>query len=1783
MSGASSVSASPPQRPRPALSAVDELLLRDVFIRADTDGDGLVSASDIAALVRARRPHSQPDAAARAAERVFDVADADADGALDLADFIAAHAAGPGIVPAAVVAAVARDVRVALRDAELGELQIAFRAHDANDDKLLSAPELRALLLCEAALEGAAARRAAASSAAAAGAAFANTNPSLTASGGSSTNTSFAGGAPPPTAAPLAPPDVGQAVAEGAGMNMSEFIVLAQEGAVVPASARAPLAAKIRACTGAKPFDDVVLPAVARFLKTSNSAALVATVDHALLRDGGVENGAARRLIADAFAREVELVLLADADRAATVPTATVAESLLRGAGATDAAPRADANTADPTAHASAWLAALHLLRMVFDHLARGTDASVPPPLDKQQAQQVYDHGLRSEMMTSSFMGALGNAPSTFLRPSDVDFLIAGARSARRAAASALGAAAAAESARAEPDVSFADFDRDGDGVLSFAEFVASVAAPHAPLVEPDAVLRCQPLLAFLSSADAARLSRLLPTFPAAPREFAAHLKAALPDVHASVVDVLFTVAVDGFRDAAGQESAIRAFQQLVRADATVVMQLSTIIATRVVSVRNILSQRTAPSASAAAALLAAADGAASADGRAGSVTPRDASPAPSPLASPRYGALRELPAPTAGASAAGAPAVSTRSAEEKAAARATRAATDAIDDAFRNLDIHRRDLLEPDVVIPVVTRNLAANNRMDLRVVQRVASTLFRVFDTDDDDKLSRREFRAAVTGPLALFRLGDLLATRDPIARSGLSTPEPRGLPHRDLSYIRHLFARLDADKDGFLGSAALADGGAAAALVLGDTKGRWTAEQRAVAADRFVRAGDLDGDGVLNEHEFVACFARGIARVPDRKAVLDARSRQNAQGGARASASAPAGSLRASSPAPGMGASGSASGSGTFASPESLEYMRYLFSYIDRNRRGVISRDDVAQLLRESLQTHFQNNAERLQAFVSGMMAEITRTDHGDEFSFEQFIDAFRRNPDLMRVSADAVRVRVQRTEDELERLLREEDLRRIARVFVALDADGNGVLDFDEVHDELFALITAQYPDWSTLDVERTVHSIFETADINSDGELSFEEFISTFVNKHYSLAGFIGSSAAQLRRELTAEEVEELKSLFSFMDADNDGRVSADALEGLVRAALRGTERGDDPATVAAIVDGVLAIADTNRDGYLDLREFIAAYECDSQLLDIPIMAAAARREAADQRMQELLCKHDLRDIAKVFLMLDKNGDGYLQAEELADAIGAQLRRLHPEWPAETVDEAVRSVFSAADANSDGRLSLDEFIESFVQGHYLLPPSAVRDVAASFSRKLSDSEVQQLELLFRAIDANGDGAVSRTELERALTEAVGRDAAEAIVNVIMTVADENNDGVLSLQEFLRCYQLDSGLLTVSLSGMSTATLSHVAERLIPKQGLRRLARMFHLLDADADGFLDAAELAAGLARFGFHGEGLLDVARAKILSADLDGDSRLSLDEFIGSFATAGGAGALILPWSIVDDECASPARGASPVGSPARGASPVVGGAATPRRFSVAASPSLDRSASRDGLPPRPPSRPASGSAAGGQQRGAAGSAAVPRSTPPQPGAPYPPLVPVPSLPTVLSHDDTGGLDVQGELTSSSVAADAVAAQPSAIAATLVPQAAAAAAASAMSPLIAAGAADSRAPPAVAARPPADAAPVRANPRAKTLGAGKAASTAAARLQLSSAELAALRADFARFDTDGSGALDAAEFRAAYRRMESFGLPLSDCQLDMAFGPVARDGRVEFDGFCVLMLKRMRL
>ena len=68
--------------------------------------------------------------------------------------------------------------------------------------------------------------------------------------------------------------------------------------------------------------------------------------------------------------------------------------------------------------------------------------------------------------------------------------------------------------------------------------------------------------------------------------------------------------------------------------------------------------------------------------------------------------------------------------------------------------------------------------------------------------------------------------------------------------------------------------------------------------------------------------------------------------------------------------------------------------------------------------------------------------------------------------------------------------------------------------------------------------------------------------------------------------LSADQVAELKAAFSQMDANGDGYVTKDEL----KAMLAGLGESVDEA----VVNEMIALADTNGDGKVDFNEFVAA-------------------------------------------------------------------------------------------------------------------------------------------------------------------------------------------------------------------------------------------------------------------------------------------------------------------------------------------------------------------------------------------------------------------------------------------------------------------------------------------------------------------------------------------------------------------------------------------------------------
>jgi calcium-dependent protein kinase len=133
---------------------------------------------------------------------------------------------------------------------------------------------------------------------------------------------------------------------------------------------------------------------------------------------------------------------------------------------------------------------------------------------------------------------------------------------------------------------------------------------------------------------------------------------------------------------------------------------------------------------------------------------------------------------------------------------------------------------------------------------------------------------------------------------------------------------------------------------------------------------------------------------------------------------------------------------------------------------------------------------------------------------------------------------------------------------------------------------------------------------------------------------------------------------------------------------------------------------------------------------------------------------------DTKSITKAFKAFDKNMDGRVSKEEL-------FRYYVKTMPENEAKKVVDEIFSVADINKSGFLEYSEFIESSMAREKLV------------SKK-------NLEAAFRMIDCDGNGKISRAELEGIL-DGTPLSGDKKWMKLI-SKADKNQDGDIDLIEF-----------------------------------------------------------------------------------------------------------------------------------------------------------------------------------------------------------------------------------------------------------------------------------------------------------------------------------------------------------------------------------------------------------
>jgi Ca2+-binding EF-hand superfamily protein len=239
----------------------------------------------------------------------------------------------------------------------------------------------------------------------------------------------------------------------------------------------------------------------------------------------------------------------------------------------------------------------------------------------------------------------------------------------------------------------------------------------------------------------------------------------------------------------------------------------------------------------------------------------------------------------------------------------------------------------------------------------------------------------------------------------------------------------------------------------------------------------------------------------------------------------------------------------------------------------------------------------------------------------------------------------------------------------------------------------------------------------------------------------------------------------------------------------ISAALGAAQAADSTATTARQGGHHFAQLDTNGDGKVTQDEFLAAAAqrfdtLDTShrgALDVTDLAAAPDVVSRDDRRAEHIAKRldgngdgnvDAAEAKagtdRLFDRLDRNKDGILTADEMKAGHGGRHGRF---------EDFMQQRLTALDTNHDGNISRVEF-EAGAQARFAAADANHDGVLSTAemadSPRVLENNQQFAEWKLKAMDANGDGQVSRDEY---LASARQR----------FTQMDRNGDGVLTADD------------------------------------------------------------------------------------------------------------------------------------------------------------------------------------------------------------------------------------------------------------------------------------------------------------------------------------------------------------------------------------------------------------
>ncbi|AYU81141.1 calmodulin-related protein, putative [Leishmania donovani] len=387
-----------------------------------------------------------------------------------------------------------------------------------------------------------------------------------------------------------------------------------------------------------------------------------------------------------------------------------------------------------------------------------------------------------------------------------------------------------------------------------------------------------------------------------------------------------------------------------------------------------------------------------------------------------------------------------------------------------------------------------------------------------------------------------------------------------------------------------------------------------------------------------------------------------------------------------------------------PEEVDMLRDTFIYMDRDSDGFVSREEMMAKVASCV------GAERfppLQEYLVPLF-QVADKDRDERLSLTEFLMAFADGPGV--VPAEVVNSCVA----DVQVRLTDEEVSALQSNFNRIDTNQDGVIDSEELEVALRTYLVPTFPDLTDENFKEIVSVVMASADADQNGVISLSEFIRSYQEDQGVLpATYLEPTQKSLAgaRQLTDDEETVLREAFAVLDRNNDGFVDLEDLYHALSDALGSAT--EDESQIRDLCNLVMRSSDRSKSGQLTVTDFVRSFLRNIQLMQIPVAVAHERVRVACEKLQQMQDSGELERLVKVFEDLDSDGDGFVVRSELVKVLKVLFHDAFPGWDEEMLTSIMTAIVVGAERNNGGRLSLEEFIRSFVEGSGVLPPEAVK--------------------------------------------------------------------------------------------------------------------------------------------------------------------------------------------------------------------------------------------------------------------------------------------------------------------------------------------------------------------------------------------------------------------------------------------------------------------------------------